>query len=244
MNPPYDPPKFPLGMTVLAAIGILPVVLIGGLLGVAAVVISGGGFDPKHPSITQALTVQLFAELPLVPYLLFVMRKLWKTTPADLGFRRPTWANAGTALLGALVMVLVVQGLATLIQTAAHSSHEQLPVELLKTIKARGVLVYFAVFAVVVAPFIEELTFRVFFFNAARRVSTFWVAAVFSGLLFGAAHADLIAFAPLTLGGMILCYLYSSTRNAYTSMITHALFNGTTIVALLAATHLPAAPVR
>ena len=231
-------------MTVLAAIGILPVVFIGGLIGVGAVLLTGGHFDPKHLSIAQALSVQLFAEVPLVPYLFFIMRKLWKATPAALGFRAPAWRDAGAAFLGALVMVVLVQGLATLIQTAAHSKHEQLPVELLKSIHARGVLLYFALFAVVLAPFIEELTFRVFFFNAARRVSPFWIAALFSGLLFGAAHADLIAFIPLTLGGMILCYLYNSTGNAYTSMITHGLFNGTTIVALLAATHLPAAPIR
>jgi membrane protease YdiL (CAAX protease family) len=47
------------------------------------------------------------------------------------------------------------------------------------------------------------------------------------------AHGDLFAAVPLALGGMILCYVYYRSRNAFASMISHCLFNLLSIVALL-----------
>ncbi len=46
-----------------------------------------------------------------------------------------------------------------------------------------------------------------------------------SGVLFGIAHGDLYAALPLALGGIVLCAVYYRTRNAFASMISHALFN-------------------
>ena len=54
-----------------------------------------------------------------------------------------------------------------------------------------------------------------------------------SGLLFGTAHADLFELIPLALGGVVLCGVYYITRNAFASMISHALFNSFSIVVLL-----------
>ena len=47
------------------------------------------------------------------------------------------------------------------------------------------------------------------------------------------AHGDLYAMIPLALGGMVLCAVYYRTRNAWMSMLSHALFNTLSIVALL-----------
>jgi membrane protease YdiL (CAAX protease family) len=58
---------------------------------------------------------------------------------------------------------------------------------------------------------------------------------VLSGVLFGIAHGDIYAALPLALGGIVLCAVYYRTRNAFAPMISHALFNGLSIVALLVA---------
>lgn len=234
-----SPRKFPLGATVVAAIGILPVIFVAAVIGFFIVrAFSGGRIDPRHITVVQGLCVQLFAYILLVPYLLIVMTKVWRMSLRELGFRVPTPQNLGYGLLGAVGMIVIVQGLAAIIQTLSHTHHEEQAVQLLKAVKTSGVLAFFTLYAVIVAPFVEELTFRVFFFSAAARVMPVLAAALASGFFFGAAHADLIAFVPLGIGGVLLCYLYFKTRNAWVSMIAHGIFNGTTIVALVGAQHL------
>ena len=60
----------------------------------------------------------------------------------------------------------------------------------------------------------------------------FWPAAIASGVLFGALHTDVYAFLPLALAGVVLAGVYYRTRNAFTSMITHGLFNAVPLVLL------------
>lgn len=228
--------NFPIAASIIAALLALPVMFVAAVIGFLVVLaFSHGHFDPKHITIVQGLTVQLFAYLALIPYLLIVMRRLWNVSLHDLGFRVPRANDAGIALLGAVGMMVIVQGAAQVIQRILHTQHEQQAVQLLHAVKDPGVLAFFAVFAVFIAPFAEELTFRIFIFGGASRMTAFWPAAILSGVLFAAAHADAIAFFPLVLGGIVLCWVYSKTRNAWMSMISHALFNGTTIVALLVA---------
>lgn len=222
--------KVPIGPTVIAALGMILVLFAGGMVGFFA---TGGAHDVRHLTITQGLVIQLYAELPLVPYLLWFMAKFWKRGPAELGFRVPTAQETGIALLGAVAMIVIVQGLSAIIQTAAHVQHTQAPVQLLKAIRNPATLTFFVLFAVIIAPVIEETAFRVFLFNAAHSYWRFWPAAALSGLFFGLAHADPYAFFPLVIGGIVLCKVYDTTKNAWMSMISHGIFNGTTIVALL-----------
>ena len=234
---PTSPPhsirtKVPLTLTLAAAIGTLFVVLLGGIAGFFA--IGGRAGALHHLTVQQGLIVQLWAELPLIPYLLWVMLALWKRTSAELGFRVPNWREAGIGVLGFAAMLVIVQGLSVVIQTLAQVHHQQAPVQLLRAIRQPATLTFFVFFAIVIAPVIEELAFRVFLFNAAHSYLRFWPAAAISGIFFGFAHADPYAFAPLVLGGMVLCKVYDYTRNAWISMISHGLFNGTTIFALLA----------
>ena len=136
-------------------------------------------------------------------------------------------------------MVVVVEGLASIIQALSHQQHEQSVVELFKHVRGTNVMWLFAFFAIVLAPFMEETIFRIFVFNAARRWSGgFWRGAIVSGVLFGSAHMDLWVLVPLALGGIILCYVYYRTRNAFCSMITHGLFNALTVFALIYAPQL------
>jgi membrane protease YdiL (CAAX protease family) len=153
----------------------------------------------------------------------------------QLGFSVPNRSSIGAALIGALVMIVIVQGSANIIEHLSKAHHEQDAIRLLRKVHGGAGYLLFALTAVVIAPLVEELTFRVFIFNAVLRRAPFLVAAVCSGALFAAAHADLYALAPLTLGGVVLAQVYYRTRNAWCSMITHAIFNGATVAAVFAA---------
>jgi membrane protease YdiL (CAAX protease family) len=181
------------------------------------------------------LAAQFILEGVLVAIVLFAMPKMSKFSLRELGFRMPTPANIGVALLGAVAMAVVANGGATLIDYLAHSQHQQDIVEIFKQLHNTTTVALFAVFAIVFAPFAEETFFRLLFFNIGLRFGGFWVGAIVSGVLFGIAHGDLYAAIPLALGGMVLCGVYYLTRNILASMFSHALFNTLSIVVLLAA---------
>jgi uncharacterized protein len=185
------------------------------------------------PEFDALIAVQFVLEGVLILIVLLALPALSKFSLRELGFRAPNASALGMALAGAVAMVIVANGGASLIDYLVHSQHQQDIVEIFKQLHNRTTIALFAVFAVVFAPFAEETLFRVFFFNLGLRYSGFWGGAVLSGVLFGMAHGDLYAALPLALGGIVLCAVYYRTRNAFAPMISHALFNGLSIVALL-----------
>jgi membrane protease YdiL (CAAX protease family) len=195
-----------------------------------------GPIGPVSPLLFDALiAVQFAIEAALAAMILAALPALAKFSLRDLGFRAPTLATIGTALLGFVAMVVVANGSAALIDYLAHSPHQQDIVEIFKTLHDTTAITVFAVFAIVFAPFAEETFFRLFFFNLGLRYWGFWGGAVLSGALFGIVHGDFYAALPLALGGVVLCAVYYRTRNAFAPMISHALFNALSIVMLLVA---------
>ncbi len=231
-----------------AGFGLLPTlgVCVGLALVVMIVLVAGvlvafashpGTFDPKHLGIGPILRIQIVAEAAAIAYMFAVLPWVGKRSLRDFGFRVPQASQVGWALLGGLVMLFVVQGLATIIVLVFHLKYEQLPVQLLHAIGDTATLWWFVILVAGIAPVAEELIFRVFLFNVGRRYTFVWLAALFSGVLFATAHADAVAFIPLALGGMVLCGVYYRTQNAWMSMISHGVFNGSTAAALLMARH-------
>jgi len=80
--------------------------------------------------------------------------------------------------------------------------------------------------AVVLAPVIEELIFRGFFFGLLRSRWGTLPALVFSSLVFAGYHFNLTVFLPLFFTSMAFGYIYSRTGSIYFSMLSHAIFNG------------------
>jgi uncharacterized protein len=180
-----------------------------------------------------SLALQVVIEGAFVIAIILALPRLSKFSLRELGFRIPSWATVGGALLGTVAMVIVANGLASLIDLVLHVKHQQDVVELFKSLHDPAAVWVFALFATVFAPFAEETFFRIFFFNLGMRYGGFWTGAVLSGILFGMAHGDLYAAVPLALGGIVLCFVYYRTRNAWASMITHGLFNAFSIAALI-----------
>jgi membrane protease YdiL (CAAX protease family) len=183
--------------------------------------------------VVSAIGIQFVLEAIIVAMILFALPRLAQLPLAQLGFKPIGWREIVTGVLGAIAMIVIVQGSASIIDTLLHQQHEQEVVELFRQLRAPATIWFFAFFAAVIAPIAEETIFRVFLFNLGRRYGGLWVGAVVSSIAFGAVHGDPYAFVPLALGGMLLCYLYYRTRNAFTSMIAHGLFNAVTLLALV-----------
>ncbi len=196
---------------------------------------------PKHidPLAFDILIgLQFGFETLMVAIVLIALPFISKFSLRELGFRAPTWMTLGIAVLGAVAMAIVANGGASLIDSLAHSKHQQDIVEIFKGLRNSTTIAIFAAFAIIFVPFAEETFFRLLFFNLGLRYGGFWAGAVLSGVLFGIAHGDLFAALPLALGGIILCAVYYRTRNAFAPMISHALFNALSIGALLFAPQL------
>jgi membrane protease YdiL (CAAX protease family) len=193
---------------------------------------------PPPPSFTLSesyliIAIQVIVDALLIVLILATLPFLSRFSLGELGFRAPNRATIGIALLGFAVMVIVANGSETLIDAITKHQHPQDVVQLFLHLHDPTAIAVFAAFAVIFTPFAEETIFRVFFFNLGLRYGGFWSGAVLSGVLFGIAHGDPYAAVPLALGGMVLCGVYYLSRNAYASMISHALFNALSIVALL-----------
>ncbi len=239
----WEPDAFAFWPTLLAALGIVLVVvaaaaLIAIVLGIYAAVRHLPPAALQHLPVSAQLDLMGVLDLAAALYLALLLPVVAKAPLRALGFRLPTLRDAGIALLGAIAMLVLVNGLATLIESVLHVKHEQEVVRMFAGIRTPLQRWLVTLFAVVIGPIGGEFVFRIFAFNAARRHWGFWGGAVTSGLLFGLAHADPYAFLPLAIGGMILCGVYYLSRNAWASMLTHALFNSVTVAAIFLAPHL------
>ncbi len=191
------------------------------------------------PVFVAFTVAQLVAEAFVVIAILIALPPLTHLSLREVGFKFISPSAIGYALLGAAGMVLVADvGSSIIASHYPHAVHPQLVEKLFEMIKhQRGGLIFFVAFAVVLQPIVEEMIFRVFIFNLVLRYGGFWIAAVVSGGLFGYVHtlsggADAVSAALLALGGVVLCWVYYRSRNAYASMISHGLFNALSVAAL------------
>ncbi len=97
-----------------------------------------------------------------------------------------------------------------------------------KLLNELGTNVFSAGLTCVVAPIGEEFLFRGFIFNALRNWRGVGLAAVITGLLFGAVHfgsAPVLDLVPLAALGIALCLLYDYTGSLYPCIAFHSLNN-------------------
>jgi membrane protease YdiL (CAAX protease family) len=88
------------------------------------------------------------------------------------------------------------------------------------------------VFAVAVAPVIEEFLFRFFLYNVIKRYFGRLIGVTVSALLFAAAHAHFPSFVPLFVLGSCFAIAYEWSGSILVAMTMHSLFNSLTLTAL------------
>jgi len=149
--------------------------------------------------------------------------------PATLGLRRPVSWGAAVGLLGASLVAIFVVG-AILNQFLEAGEEQGLVPEEWDGSRAAPFVANFAVVAIV-APVVEELTYRGLGFAAVRDWLGTTPAIVVTALAFGLAHGLVVALPILTLFGAILAWLRQRTESLYPPIILHALFNGLALIA-------------
>jgi membrane protease YdiL (CAAX protease family) len=224
--------------TVLTFLGVI-VVFIAAQTVFAIIGFANHSIDPAHldkiPG-TVSIWLEVCSFTPVAIFLLLVLQPLAKRSFRELGFRAPTGGDVRTALLGTLAMLVLVDGLGSLIASVTHLHDTEAAIALLQQMKTPFQRIFFFTFACVLAPFYEELAFRGFILNALSKYMPLWYAIVLSGLLFGALHAVsgpatqfLTVGLPLAVGGVVLAYVYTTTKCFWANVITHATFNAVSV---------------
>ena len=222
--PPSAPPGragWPPWLSLAAfAAGFGITIVLGGV-----VIVGAGAFGVSENAAGLNIGLTLMQNVALVGAAYAFAALHGRPAAADFGLRRaPLWRSAGL-LLAVWIGFFVLSA----IWAAALGLHEQqkLPEELGADGPLANVLAV-VVLITVIAPLGEELFFRGFFFGALRNWRGPWVAAVLTGLVFGAIHAGSSPvgyLVPLAFFGFGLCLLYESTGSLYPSIALHALNN-------------------
>lgn len=230
-SPPLEPGLAPWGPWG-AIIGLLAQVSV---MLLAAIVIAGAirvlGMDQKGVAFRLTAVLVGSATFLVVPFwAVRTLRLPW----SSLGFHRPTRRALGEAVLFGVGLWLLLFFLTELCRWWLPEFHQKLLLEESEQFKMLDFPAPLLLFiGMVVAPVTEEIFFRAFFFAGLRRRFNFAVASVVSAFLFALAHQMLYSMIPLALVGLCLATVYERQRSVWAAILTHAVFNGTTLVAAL-----------
>ena len=161
-----------------------------------------------------------------------------------MGARPVPWLVRWTLGLGVPAFV-VVYGTSTaaehfIWQPLGFGATPQEAVEIFTSADSFVLRLLMGVSACVVAPVIEETIFRGFLYPVFKRFTHAGFAAVFTALFFGVVHANLGAFLPLSVLGLVLVFAWER-GGLLLPVALHALFNTASLV-LMAVTQPPSSP--
>jgi membrane protease YdiL (CAAX protease family) len=98
-----------------------------------------------------------------------------------------------------------------------------------RTIEQRIIII---VFAVAIAPIVEEFLFRFFLYGVIKRYLGRFLGVVANAGLFAAAHGHFPSFVPLFVLGSCFTIAYEWSGSLLVAMTMHSLFNSLTLIAL------------
>jgi len=145
---------------------------------------------------------------------------------------------AGLILYPAIAIVVAIPLTILFSSLSGHeaSTPAQLPQNL-----GTGPAIASVILAVFVAPVVEELFFRGVLFRSIRDRHGFWIGAVVSGLVFGAAHYvpaawqdTILLQTVMVFTGIALAWIYERRGTLVADIAAHMAFNAVGIVLILA----------
>jgi membrane protease YdiL (CAAX protease family) len=181
-----------------------------------------GGPQPKEPLYRwDEFAGGLLQFLVLLVFMLIAAIGVPKREAFAL--RRPrSWGRAAKIGAGVVLAILVVSAA---LDPLLHPGKEQdLAPHGWEPRHAAAFAANFVVVALL-APIVEELTFRGLGFTLLDARFGRWPAILLVGISFGLAHGLVDALPPLVVFGSCLAYLRSRTASVYPGMILHAGYN-------------------
>lgn len=234
--PPPDPPELPAGAARFPAwppwfavvgflVGLSGTLLFAIVLGVVATLF-GADTDSNSPAVVVIGTVA--QGVAFVIAAVFFASRVTKPRAWHFGLMRTRfWPALGWAAAGMVAFYFVTAIYGVLVQPEV----EQDTVEALGGDSGTFGLIIAGLMVIAVAPVVEEVFFRGFFYRALRTRLSIWIAAGIDGLVFGFIHYSgdglegLLILPPLALLGMVFCLVYERTGSLFPVIGMHAFNN-------------------
>lgn len=238
LEPPL--PKWQIGFTDFGILLALTLACMVVGIGVAGALVPGvsdlpeGAEPPKLLVLAQNIGMEFGMLAGMLAFLAVLETREGKQSRAG---KRP---GKNPFLVGIVTLFVAYIGIA-LVQTVNIPLLESLgftysPQEPVKLVTSGGtllekLLLYMSI--VVIAPVCEEYVFRGGIFRYFHLRMPLFASAGLSGAIFAAIHADIFAFAPLTVLGAALAIAYRETGKLSTCIAMHAFFNSLSLTVLL-----------
>jgi membrane protease YdiL (CAAX protease family) len=199
-------------------------VLVGVLSALAYTSRLVGGKPPRDALYQYGLALSgLFEYAVLFGIVYWIARGLSRE---ELGLRRPrSWSRAAGLMIGLLILVVVAE---QLLEAIFHAAREQGLEPTHWEPKHATAFALNAFVVVVIAPFVEELTFRGLGFAVLWPFGAA-VAVVGTAAAFAAVHGLVDGFVPLLVFGLAIGFLRLKTESVYPGMLFHGFFNATAL---------------
>lgn len=142
--------------------------------------------------------------------------------------RKPGQIFNGKLVLGCVMLVVALQYLTTYLVTFLsfiRPTWYQYYTDLVETAGLSDMSLLMTLYAILIAPVCEELTFRGVTLHYAKKALPFWAANLFQAVLFGIFHMNWIQGVYTALFGLILGYIFQRGGSIYLSIFAHILFN-------------------
>jgi len=214
--------------------GLPEAILAAALIGFLLLNISSSVSRPPTDLGTRNLLVNLVFTLAILLFIVTFLQLRGFDTRSLAGFFKIGFIRAlGTAIILLLAAYPLISLATTLTQSLFGSDlSRQNIVELFsgsRTIEQRIMII---VFAVAIAPVVEEFLFRFFLYGVIRRYFGRFFGITANALLFAAAHTHLPSFVPLFVLGSCFTIAYEWSGSILVAMTMHSLFNSVTLTAL------------
>jgi membrane protease YdiL (CAAX protease family) len=176
--------------------------------------------------VVSTVVTQAFA-LGLIHFFLKAHRMSWREL---LGLSQPRLLSvtlfALTLAVVASPITWAISSLVIKIITLLHQTpDQQIAVQVLETTRDPAQRAVFALAAIVLAPFVEEILFRGILYPLLKHHGYPRLALWGTSLLFAAVHIHLATFVPLFVFGVLLVWIYERTDTLLAPILTHATFN-------------------
>ena len=138
--------------------------------------------------------------------------------------------------LGFIAIMPIIFTLSFLSKLILHEfSEQEMVIELKKDIYKNFLTNFFVI--LIIAPIFEEIVFRGLFYKALKNFTPFIQASLISSIVFALIHKNILSFTILFTLSLFLTWIYERTNSILYPILTHSLFNLTTILFILVENH-------
>lgn len=211
-----------LGLTLLAALGSLAVVL--------PVLLPEAG--SRHPSVVGFVLSAIVLDVALVGAVYLRVVRPGIISWRDMGLSRASLpASWPLGLAAAPALFILIVGVEMTLRALGVRQTQLDSLEWLRAVPP-GQFALVALAVAVLAPIAEEIYFRGYVFRAYAAQKGLVQAYLFSSLLFAIVHLNVQAFLPIFVVGLFLGYLYQRSGSIVPGIVAHAFNNAVAFAAL------------